>query len=29
MAVGPIGRGLVLIVWTEQDDETVRIVSAR
>lgn len=29
IAVGPIRRGLVVIVWTERDDETVRIISAR
>jgi uncharacterized DUF497 family protein len=29
IAIGPIRRGLVLIVWTEQDEETTRIISAR
>jgi uncharacterized protein len=29
IAVGPISRGLVVIVWTERDAETVRIISAR
>lgn len=29
IAIGPIRRGLVLIVWTERDEETVRIISAR
>ncbi len=29
IAIGPIKRGLVLIVWTEQDEETTRIISAR
>jgi len=29
IAVGPIKRGLVLVVYTERDLETVRIVSAR
>jgi uncharacterized DUF497 family protein len=29
IAVGPIARGLVVIVWTERDDGTVRIISAR
>ena len=28
-AIGPITRGLVLVVWTERDDDTVRIISAR
>jgi hypothetical protein len=29
IAVGPIARGVVLIVWTERDEETIRIISAR
>ena len=29
IAIGPIRRGLVLIVWTERDEETIRIISAR
>jgi hypothetical protein len=29
IAVGPIARGLVLVVWTERDEDTVRIISAR
>ena len=29
IAIGPIRRGVVLIVWTERDDEVVRIISAR
>ncbi|HYC88000.1 MAG TPA: BrnT family toxin [Thermoanaerobaculia bacterium] len=29
IAIGPIQRGLVLIVWTERDEETIRIISAR
>lgn len=29
ISIGPISRGLVLIVWTERDEETVRIISAR
>ena len=29
IAIGPIARGLVVVVWTERDDETVRIISAR
>ncbi|MFL6261933.1 MAG: BrnT family toxin [Thermoanaerobaculia bacterium] len=29
IAIGPIARGIVLIVWTDRDEETVRIVSAR
>jgi uncharacterized DUF497 family protein len=29
IAIGPIARGLVLVVWTERDEDTVRIISAR
>ena len=29
VAIGPIRRGLVLVVWTERDEETVRIIGAR
>jgi uncharacterized protein len=29
ISIGPIGRGLVLVVWTERDDDVVRIISAR
>ena len=29
IAIGPIRRGLVLVVWTEVDEDTVRIISAR
>lgn len=29
IAIGPIRRGIVLVVWTERDEETVRIISAR
>lgn len=29
IAVGPIRRGLVLVVWTGQDEDTIRIISAR
>jgi uncharacterized protein len=29
IAIGPIARGLVLIVWTERDDDSLRIISAR
>jgi uncharacterized DUF497 family protein len=29
IAIGPTARGLVLVVWTEADDETPRIISAR
>jgi len=28
-AIGPIRRGLILIVWTERDEDTIRIISAR
>lgn len=29
IAIGPIQRGLVLIVWVEHDEDTIRIISAR
>lgn len=29
IAIGPIARGVVMVVWTERDDETIRIISAR
>lgn len=29
IAIGPIGRGIVVVVWTGPDDDTVRIISAR
>ena len=29
IAIGPIRRGLILIVWTERDEEAIRIISAR
>jgi uncharacterized DUF497 family protein len=29
LAIGPIARGLVLVVHTEQDEDTIRIISAR
>jgi len=29
IAIGPIRRGLVLIVWTERDEETIHLISAR
>lgn len=29
IAIGPIRGGLVLIIWTERDEETIRIISAR
>ena len=29
IAIGPIERGLVLVVYTERDDEIVRLISAR
>jgi uncharacterized DUF497 family protein len=29
IAIGPISRGLVLIVWVDKDEETIRIISAR
>ena len=29
VAIGPIVRGLIVVVFTERDEETVRIISAR
>jgi uncharacterized DUF497 family protein len=29
IAVGPVSRGLILVVWTERDEDTLRIISAR
>lgn len=29
IAIGPIRRGLILVVWTERDEDTIRIISAR
>jgi uncharacterized DUF497 family protein len=29
IAIGPIVRGLVLIVWTEREEDVLRIISAR
>ena len=29
IAIGPIRRGVVLVVWTEQEEDTTRIISAR
>jgi hypothetical protein len=29
IAIGPIRRGLVLVVWSERDENEVRIISAR
>ena len=29
VAIGPIQRGLVVVVWTERDGDVVRIISAR
>ncbi len=29
IAIGPIRRGLVLVVYTERNEDTVRIISAR
>jgi uncharacterized DUF497 family protein len=29
IAIGPIARGVVLVVWTERGEDIVRIISAR
>lgn len=29
IAIGPISRGIILVVWTARDEDVVRIISAR
>jgi len=29
IAIGPISRGIVLVIYTEQEEDIVRIISAR
>jgi hypothetical protein len=29
IAIGPIARGMVLVAYTEREDDTIRIISAR
>ena len=29
IAIGPVRRGLVLVVWTEREEDQIRIISAR
>lgn len=29
IAIGPIRRGVVLVIWTEREEEVTRIISAR
>jgi uncharacterized DUF497 family protein len=29
IAIGPISRGLVLVVWVDREEGTIRIISAR
>ncbi|HEV7517522.1 MAG TPA: BrnT family toxin [Thermoanaerobaculia bacterium] len=29
IAIGPVTRGLILVVWTARDDDTLCIISAR
>ena len=29
LAIGPIARGILVVAWTERDENTVRIISAR
>ena len=29
IAIGPIARGIIVVVFTERDEETVRIISVR
>ena len=29
LAIGPIVRGVILVVWTERDEDTIRLIGAR
>lgn len=29
IAIGPVTRGIIVVVWTAPDDDTIRIVSTR
>jgi uncharacterized DUF497 family protein len=29
IAIGPVARGVVVVVWTEQEEDTTRIIGAR
>ena len=29
IAIGPVRRGLIVVVWTERAEDTIRIISAR
>lgn len=29
IAIGPINRGVIMVVFTERDEDTIRIISAR
>jgi hypothetical protein len=29
IAIGPLKRGVILVVWTERDESVIRIISAR
>lgn len=29
ISIGPVSRGLLVVVWTTPDDDTIRIISAR
>lgn len=29
IAIGPVARGLILVSWTERDDDLLRVISAR
>ncbi len=29
LAIGPISRGMVVVIWTERDEFVIRIISAR
>jgi uncharacterized DUF497 family protein len=29
LAIGPVVRGVILVVWTERDEDTIRLIGAR
>lgn len=29
ITIGPIREGIVLVIWTERDDDVIRVISAR
>lgn len=29
IAIGPVGRGVIMVVWAERADDTIRVISVR